>query len=66
MDIITRVFSTQSKVEKKYIYVLESGHKVCAEACAKFFERSLSHFSVLARKVDEGSVLIRSTLGTMF
>ena len=56
MDRITRAYNTKSKVGKKYIYILESGQEVCAEACAKVFGRSLSHFRVLARKVDEGSV----------
>ena len=56
MDIITRAYNTKSKVGKKYIYTLESGHEVCAEACAKVFGRSLSHFRALARKVAEGSV----------
>lgn len=56
MDIISRAYNSDSKLGKKYIYMLDTGHAVCAKACATVFGKSLSHFRKLAKMVDDGQV----------
>lgn len=56
MDIIQRAHNSNSKSGKKYMYSLETGHLVCAEACARVFGRSLKHFRRLKTMVYDGQV----------
>ena len=56
MDIISRAYNSDSRFGKKYIYMLHTGHPVCAKACATVFGKSLSHFRKLTKMVDEGQV----------
>ena len=56
MDIISQAYNSDSRVGKKYIYILDTGHPVCAKACATVFGKSLSHLRKLDKMVDDGQV----------
>jgi hypothetical protein len=56
MDIITRAYNSDSKLGKKYMYMLDTRHPVCAKTCSTVFGKSLSYFRKLGKIVDEGLV----------